>query len=336
MKILITGCAGFVASSLISFLNQNRSDISILGIDNLSYGKSERLKDLSLDYQCLSVEELTSSSKFTNLSFDAIIHCAAIAPLPDNEADPVKSYEQNVVNTIRIANYSTKIGCKKLIFLSTGALYELSKQFPTQEEIHHATTFVYPTTKMCAEHALNSFSRSYSLNTYSLRLFNMYGPRQDYQRKHPPLIGYLLKSLIRRETAYLFSNGEQRRDYIYIDDLASLVIEILNDSTLINFQTINVGSGITYSVNDIIEIIEEISSQKIDIVRCESSSFWDKYPELFSRKLPLRKDLIIDEVNKYSEADNSLLIKKLSGKKLITMKEGLAKCYDYAIKSIEM
>jgi len=334
MKILITGCAGFVGSSLIAYMNKYFSAIKIVGIDNFSYGYRERLNDLILDFKEKSIEEFSIINDFKKYKFDAVIHCAAIAPLPDNEVDPVRSYEQNVVNPIRIAQYCSEIGCKKLIFLSTGALYELDEIYPSSEKIHHLTRFVYPTTKMCAEHALRAYSQSYGLNCVALRLFNLYGPRQDYSRKHPPLIGYLLKSLIRDETAYLYSDGKQKRDYIFINDLASLIINLINSKNLTNFEVLNVGSGISYSVNEIVELLQEISQKKLTISRCESNSFWDKYPKIFKKQLPLKKDLISEEVNKFSQANITKLLDKININELTSMKEGLIDCYNYALEKI--
>lgn len=334
-KILITGSAGFVGSSLISYFNENTKDFKIVGIDDLSYGYRERLEDLDLDFKKISVEKYCSERNLSNDKFDAVIHCAAIAPLPDNEADPVKSYEQNVVNTIRVAKYCTEIGCKKLIFLSTAALYELDEIYPSTEKIHHLTRFVYPTTKMCAEHALRAYANSYALNCTALRLFNLYGPRQDYYRKHPPLIGYLLKSLIKDETAYLYSDGEQKRDYIFINDLAKLIFSLIEPSQEKPFEVLNVGSGISYSVNQIVELIEKISGKKIKVSRLNSNSFWDKYPSIFEKKLPLSKELISKEVNKHSHGDIKYLLKKLNVSNLTSMKNGLSDCYNYAIKKID-
>ena len=80
-----------------------------------------------------------------------IIHCSAIAPLPDNEEDPVLSYETNITDTISIAEYATKIGCRNLIFLSSGAVYENDLVFPSTEDRILNTSLVYPTTKLLAE-----------------------------------------------------------------------------------------------------------------------------------------------------------------------------------------
>ena len=177
MKILITGAAGFVASHIIEYLNRNHPDYKLVGIDNLKYGYIDRIKDLKLDF----IEEDIKNIKQIGLgSFDSIIHTAAIAPLPDNEIDPSNSYTENLINTIKMAEFSREKNCKKFIFLSSGAIYENDTNFPSNERIHLETNLVYPTSKMCAEHASRSYSNTYGLSTYALRLFNLYGPRQDF------------------------------------------------------------------------------------------------------------------------------------------------------------
>ncbi len=331
MKILITGSAGFVASSLIDYFNKYNSDISIIGLDDFSYGYKNRLEGLNLKFLEVGIKEFTSNKKYLE-SFDAVIHCAAIAPLPENEIDPVKSYENNLINTIRMADYCSKIGCAKLIFFSSGAIYENDTSFPSKEFEHKTTNLVYPTSKMCAEHALSSYSRSYGLNTVALRLFNLYGPRQDYFRKQPPLIGYILKCLIKNETAFLYSDGEQRRDYIYIFDVFEIVKKILFSDNKDNFIALNIGTGNTYSVNQIVEKLSEISGKNVDIERLSASNYWDKYPKLFNRKLSLSKDLISKEVNKYSEAEISRLIDTLKYIPKVSIERGLRECYEYALK----
>ncbi len=330
VKVLITGAAGFVASHIIEYINRYNNEIEIIGIDNLSYGYKERLEGLSLEFIQGDVEDI---EKYNIRDVSAIIHTAAIAPLPHNEINPTESYKQNVVNTIRVAEFASKIGCKKIIFLSTSAIYENDIKFPSKEREHLNTTLVYPTTKMCAEHALNAYSNSYSLSTYALRLFNLYGPRQDYFREQPPLIGYLLRSIFNNEIAELYSNGEQSRDYIYIDDLAKVIINLLNkQDNKKGLKVLNVGSGLTTSVNEIIDILSKISGNEIRINRNSSEKFWDNYSSLFDRDLPLNKDYINKEVNKYSKSDNTIL-HELTGINCNTsMEEGLKKCYDFAKK----
>ena len=108
MQVLITGATGFVASSLIDFFGKNDKNISLTGIDDFSYGYKERIKDL--DFRFIPKYIKTFTENPSNLeNYDAIIHYAATAPLPDNEVDPPASYENNFVNTIRVPDYVSKI-----------------------------------------------------------------------------------------------------------------------------------------------------------------------------------------------------------------------------------
>ena len=328
MKILITGAAGFVASHLIELLNKSHTEYEIIGIDNFSYGYKERLENLSLE---LIEEDLKNINEIKLDNINAIIHTAAIAPLPENEIDPGKSYTENVVNTIKLAEYATKIGCKKIIFLSSGAIYENDETFPSIEREHVKTSLVYPTTKMCAEHALAAYSRSYGISTYALRLFNLYGPKQDYFRKPPPLIGYLLKCILNNDIASLYSDGNQKRDYIYINDLARIIINLLEiDNKKIGITPLNIGSGVPTSVNEIVNTLSKISGKKLKIERKHSSKFWDNYKSIFSREMPLDTNILEREVNKFTLSDNQNL-SNITGLECETsIEEGLRECYDYA------
>ena len=328
MKILITGAAGFVASHIIEFLNKNHDEYKIVGIDNLSYGYKERLDNLSLYF---IESDLNNIDKIKMENVNAIIHTAAIAPLPDNEIDPSKSYTENVVNTIRVAEYATKIGCKKIIFLSSGAIYENDATFPSKEREHLKTSLVYPTTKMCAEHALGAYSRSYGISTYALRLFNLYGPRQDYFRKHPPLIGYLLKCIFNDEVATLYSDGHQKRDYVFINDLAKVIINLLEiDDKKIGITPLNIGSGVATSVNEIVDVLNKISQKELIIKRNHSSDFWKKYESIFTKKMSLNLNILDKEVNKYTLSENTNLHNITNLKCTTSIEDGLRECYDYA------
>ena len=86
---------------------------------------------------------------------------------------------------------------------------------------------MYPTTKILAENYLKSMSDAYGLRVFALRLFNLYGPKQNYFRKHPPLIEYLIKSIIKNHKITLFASENARRDYIYITDLTNLINKMI-------------------------------------------------------------------------------------------------------------
>ncbi|EGR2537682.1 NAD-dependent epimerase/dehydratase family protein [Vibrio cholerae] len=124
---------------------------------------------------------------------DVIIHCAAIAPLPECQKNLFKCIEQNIAMCGAISYFATKIGCENIIFFSSGAVYEGSGDRLCSETDDIDTALIYPTSKYLAEKSFSSVARTYGINVVSIRLFNLYGPWQDYFRKQPPLLGYLIK-----------------------------------------------------------------------------------------------------------------------------------------------
>jgi nucleoside-diphosphate-sugar epimerase len=337
MKVLITGVAGFVGSTLTRSLIKSDSSIDIYGIDNLSFGYRERVNDFqnNIDLKIGDVKNL--SQIYGDKKFDFVVHCAAIAPLPECQINSFRAITENIGCTGSVIDFCLKNGIKNLIFFSSGAIYEGTENFPTPETDPISTRLIYPTTKYLAEKYLEAISRSYDIRIIALRLFNLYGPHQDYFRKQPPLMGYLLKASIEGAVANLFSNGEQRRDYVYIDDLVAMIKRVMQYMDELKdpsyFDIFNVGSGKTSSVNEIIEIIESFSEGKLEIVRSPSENYWDKYDVLQSQKISLNKLIIKEEVEKYTEADISKANRILNWRPQTNIFDGVNECYQYVKKN---
>jgi nucleoside-diphosphate-sugar epimerase len=339
MRILITGVAGFVGSSISRMLLNGyyNRDIEIIGIDNYSFGYKERIADLAneIEFVEMDVKDLPKSDIGT---VDLIIHCAAIAPLPDNQKDLYRCFEQNIAMCGAVADFATIYGCENIIFFSSGAVYEGSGDRLCSENDKLETALAYPTSKLLAEKLWCAISKSYGIKVVSIRLFNLYGPHQDYFRKQPPLLGYLLKNIIQKNRIVLFASQEAKRDYIYIDDLYSLIECIIRKFPDIeegNSVIVNAGSGVVYSVYDIVQCLESLIEAEIQYERGDKTDFWNKYPELFDRVHPFTKDLLIAEVDKKSIADISYAKKYFGWSPKISMEVGLGRCLDYAYKNIK-
>jgi UDP-glucose 4-epimerase len=334
MKYLITGIAGFVGSSLARAILERSPNASITGIDNMSFGYRERLNDIKEKIEFIEGDIINIQNLIGIRIFDSIIHCAAIAPLPECQRDSYRALSQNVATCGSLVDYALTSGSRNIIFFSSGAIYEGTKQFPTTESAEITTSLVYPTTKYIAELYFDAMCRSHSLNVTAIRLFNLFGPHQDYFRKQPPLIGYLLSCLIRDEEAVLFSNGEQCRDYIYIDDLLNLVLlsaEKMNmHSEDGHFVAVNAGNGRPVSVNEIISLLENITQKKLVIKRNPAGKYWDKYPEIFSRKISLDRSVIEREVNKHTEASLEKVFSTFEWTAKVSLEKGLEACFKHA------
>lgn len=335
MKILITGVAGFVGSTVAENLLKT-TNCRIIGIDNLSSGYIERLSDFINKIQFIKDDIINLDNYIDITEVDVVIHCAAIAPLPECQKNCYQAINENVSKTGSLVDFLLKRGIKSLIFFSSGAIYEGTQVFPTPETVDLSPKLVYPMTKYMSEIYLEGMASSYNINIISLRLFNLYGPRQDYFRKQPPLLGYLIKSLYHDDTAELYSDGEQKRDYLYINDLVDLIKlsinYLLERKSGGSYLPLNAGSGQAYSVNEIIKILEDSSDKKIKINRNASVDYWKKYPELFNIAIPLDSKIVNLEVNKFTLADINKAKKILGWSPRVSINDGIRECYFYAEK----
>lgn len=334
MKILITGIAGFVGSSLARTILRDTPEVKITGIDNLSFGYIQRLDDIQHQIEFIQADLSDIVTLLSGRRFDTIIHCAAIAPLPECQIDSYRALVQNVAICGAVADYALISGTRDIVFFSSGAIYEGVTQFPTPESVEISPTLNYPTSKYLAEVYFKALCRSQALNVMAIRLFNLYGPHQDYFRKQPPLIGYLLINLIQGTRATLFSSGEQQRDYVYIDDLISLVRKGAKKMNSMqnggNFWAVNAGSGTPVSVNKIITTLENLAGKSLDMVRQPSEKYWDKYGELFDRRIPINRTTIQQEVEKQTQASTKYALQEFDWSTSVTMEHGLKACLEYA------
>lgn len=338
MRILITGVAGFVGSSISRLLlnKRYRNRIEIIGVDNYSFGYKERIEDLANDIEFMEMDVKDLPNLHTS-PIDLIIHCAAIAPLPENQKDLYRCCDQNIAMCGAVADFATKNGCENIIFFSSGAVYEGSGDRLCKESDVLDTALIYPTSKLLAEKLWQAISRSYGIKVVSIRLFNLYGPQQDYFRKQPPLLGYLLRNIIQDKSITLFASEEAKRDYIYIDDLYTLIERIIDKFPNIRSGdciVVNAGSGSAFSVYDIVNLLKSIVHAEIRYEKGDKSDFWNKYPELFERAYPFKKDLLLGEVDKKSFADISYAEEYFGWKPEVSMENGLEKCFNYARKRL--
>jgi UDP-glucose 4-epimerase len=334
MNYLITGIAGFVGSSLARAILAQNPDASITGIDNFSFGYRERLTDIQGRIEFIEGDLVDIKQLLGVRRFDTIVHCAAIAPLPECQRDSYRALSQNVAICGSIADYALTSGSRDIVFFSSGAIYEGNNQYPTREDSIVSTSLIYPTTKYIAEQYFQAMCRSHGINVTAIRLFNLYGPHQDYFRKQPPLIGYLLTSLILEQQAILFSSGEQCRDYIYIDDLLELVLlsayKMKDSHKGGQFIAINAGSGDPISVNEIISMLERITKLELKMERRPAAQYWDKYSEIFERPISINSVVIEREVNKHTQAAIEKAHEAFGWTAKVSLDEGLTACFQHA------
>ena len=323
MKILITGAAGFIGSQLAYNLWKKGAELVL--IDNFSYGKMDNLEfpDHSFANEIIKMD-IRDKEGIENIlksgDVDYIYNIAGIAPLPDCQLDPVEAISVNLTGLVNLLENGRKYGIKKLIQASTNAMYENETEFPTFENQFKQPTLIYPNTKYCAERFAQSYCDTYGMNVTCLRFANVYGPHIDCLRKQPPFVAYMIRELYYDRTPIFHSDGNQRRDYIYVDDLVRLAILVQNGE---GFDCVNVSSNTNYSVNEMYAIAKKIMGKDIKPTYASDAHYWEKYPGLYEGAYHIKDEILNHEINKYSLCDNSYAKEKYGWIPEIDMEEGL-------------
>ena len=323
MKIMITGAAGFIGSQLAHALWQQ--GIELVLVDNFSYGKKDNLDFTDHSFVADIIKmDIRDKDGIGNLmkngDIDYVYNIAGIAPLPDCQSNPQEAVDVNVTGTVNLLENCRKYGVKKFILASTNAMYENETEFPTVEDNFKQPTLIYPNTKYVAERFCESYCRTYGMSVTCLRFSNVYGPHIDCLRKQPPFVAYMIRELYYDRTPVFHSNGEQRRDYIYVDDLIRLAILVQQGE---GFDCVNVSSNTNYSVNEMYSIASEIMGKDVKPDYASDAHYWQSYPDLYSGAYPIRDEILTNEINKFSLCDNSHAYEKYGWKPETDMKTGL-------------
>ncbi|MDB4490002.1 NAD-dependent epimerase/dehydratase family protein [bacterium] len=337
MKIVVTGGAGFIGSTLVRSLLDNGHQVTV--VDDNSYGDITNLPSevkSNLVLRWIDIREKAElASLFKQIQPDAVAHLAAIAPLPDCQSDPSNAYSVNVGGTLQVLEACRYTNVQKVVFASTGALYE-NNPIKHREEDCVNPDLIYPMTKYHAEQICKSYVKNYGLDITMLRLFNVYGVLQSKTRKHPAFMGYLTNCIKNNLPIKFYNNKNTARDYINVKDVVrAFKILIEEQPKNANCKHINIGSGKAHTVTDLLEQFKVNLSDKInydfDFGFAEPIQFWDKYPELQNGTFNLDKSRLEHEVVHPTLADNLLASELLNWQPTISIEEGIKEICDTLI-----
>jgi len=250
-RVVVTGVAGFVGSNLAQHLLD--CGYSVAGIDNLSAGTLENVDDrVELHRTDIRSQEIYPLLR----GADAVFHLAAKSSLTDCLDHPLEAASVNSLGTLNLLEAARQAKIAKFVYADTGAEYEGITEFPTKEDKIRPIG-VYAASKHGGAAFCDSYRELYGMNVTIVRYFNVYGPAQDWRRVVPPVMSAFIIRMLRGESPIIYGTGEKRRDFIYVDDVNSLHIKLLEDPRA-NGRVFNAGTGVSYSINDVYRLIEEL------------------------------------------------------------------------------
>ncbi|MEM3541151.1 MAG: SDR family oxidoreductase [Candidatus Bilamarchaeaceae archaeon] len=261
MKILITGGAGFIGSHLAEALLKRGHAVRIL--DNFSTGKEENIKDIENSIEIIR-GSITEKEVLENAieNVDYVLHHAAQISVVDSIKNPKKTWEINIKGTKLLLNAAVKNKVKKVILASSAAVYGNEPGLPKTEQMRTKPTSPYGDSKLMNEYMAQKYHQQDKINIISLRYFNVYGPRQHPQSAYAGVISKFMEKMIKGERPIIYGNGEQTRDFVYVEDVVSANILAL-ESTVKN-GIYNIGSGKETSLNELVKTLNEILGTKIE------------------------------------------------------------------------
>jgi UDP-glucose 4-epimerase len=258
MKVLVTGGAGFIGSHIVDMLIGEGHDVIV--VDNLSTGKEENLNPEARFYK-LDIQDPSLEDIFKKENPEYVSHQAAQIDVRRSVTDPVLDAKINILGTINLLEKCVSYKVKKVVFASSGgAIYGEQEIFPAPEIHPMRPVSPYGITKLAAEHYLRYYKATYGLDYVSLRYANVYGPRQD-PFGEAGVVAIFIHKMLDGDQPIINGDGEQTRDFVYVEDVARANILALKSNT--DERVFNIGTGIETSVNQIFYNLREIIDPSI-------------------------------------------------------------------------
>lgn len=257
MKCLVTGGAGFIGSNLVDELINKKHEVIV--IDNESSDAHEMFywNDKAKNYKCDITDYDECLKVFKTHEPDIIFHLAAEARIQPSISNPLKSIKTNIIGTAIILELSKQYNIKKFIYSSTSSAYGLKNKSPLTEDMPIDCLNPYATSKVSGEELCKLYYNLYGLKTFIFRYFNVYGHKQPLRGSYATVIGIFQKQKQLNQKLTVVGDGEQRRDFTNVIDIvkANILAMETNDTNCYG-EIYNVGTGINYSMNEIVDFIE--------------------------------------------------------------------------------
>ncbi len=302
----ITGGAGFIGSNLARRLVAQGREVRVF--DNFSTGKRGNLNDL---YGKVEVVEgdlrdfalVMEAMEGTEVAF----HLAALPSVFRSVKAPATTNEVNVTGTLNVLQAARARGVRRVIYASSSSVYGDSAELPKQEAMVPNPISPYAVSKLAGEYYCQSFSSLYSLETVVLRYFNVYGPYQDPTSEYSGVIAKFITSLLAGESVTVYGDGEQSRDFTFVEDVLDATILAATCSPRCSGMVFNVARGQRASLRDLIRILGQACGRAPQVV----------YEE------PRPGDV------RHSEAQISKIEEMLSFRPKVSLEEGLRRTVEW-------
>jgi nucleoside-diphosphate-sugar epimerase len=255
-KVLVTGGAGFIGSHIASTLAASGARVRV--IDDLSTGHRENLEEIKgdLDFIQASIADEKALARALD-DVELVFHEAAIPSVPRSVENPRDTHEACLDATFSLLLGARDNKVRRVVYAASSSAYGDQPTLPKREEMAPDPLSPYAVAKLVGEYYCQVFTRVYGLETVSLRYFNVFGPRQDPGSQYSGVISRFIDSLTRSEQPVIYGDGEQSRDFTYIENVVQANLLAAETQKGIGY-VINVGNGQQTTLNELLRELKTL------------------------------------------------------------------------------
>ena len=259
-KFVVTGGAGFIGSTLVRTLLP-RGPVSV--IDNLLTGHERNLDEVRsrIEFHNADIRDARAIAPLIE-GADTVFHLAAIPSVPRSIDDPEPSHQVNIDGAFNVYRAAARGGVRRVVYAASSSAYGDTPTLPKTECMKPQPKSPYAAQKLMGEYYASVFSSCFGLETVSLRFFNVYGPRQDPSSPYSGVLSLFMKHLVARTPPTIFGDGEQTRDFTYVEDVADLCYKASQAAGAAG-KMYNAGNGGRYSLNFVWDLLQKIEGVEI-------------------------------------------------------------------------
>ncbi|MBY0373962.1 MAG: SDR family oxidoreductase [Bryobacteraceae bacterium] len=263
MKYIVTGGAGFIGSSMVRLLVE-KPGAQVVVIDNLNSGKRQNLEGVPGDWSLVEADIRSYDAIAGAISgADVCFHLAAIPSVPRSISEPIPSHEVNIDGTFHVLRACADARVRRVVYAASSSAYGDTDVLPKVETMAPRPKSPYAAQKLMGEYYASVFQDCFGLEAIALRFFNVFGPRQDPSSPYSGVLSIFLRCLIERRSPTIYGDGEQTRDFTYVEDVARLCWKASQAPSAATGRVYNAGNGNRYSLNHTWKLIQQIEGVEI-------------------------------------------------------------------------
>ena len=261
-KYVVTGGAGFIGSAIVrGLLREGARQVVVL--DNFLSGHQENLDEVrpSIDVQRADIRNYDEIAPILK-GAAVVFHEAAIPSVPRSIDDPVPSHEINIDGTFNVLRAAAEGGAGRVVYAASSSAYGDSEVMPKVETMIPRPKSPYALQKLVGEYYAQIFATTFGIETVSLRYFNVFGPRQDPSSQYSGVLSVFIKAIAERRAPTIFGDGEQSRDFTYVEDVVELNLKAAR-SPGVSGRLFNGGNGGRITLNEAWRLVQQIEGVNI-------------------------------------------------------------------------